>query len=347
MDLTVALSIAGGLVLAGLVGHSMWQTRRASPRRAEPQAPAPRVEPSLAPSGEPAAASEPPTEPELRIPSPAPRAGPRLDALIDAIAPLALEAPVSGEFVLAHLPPSRRAGGKPFHIEALNAVSGEWELPAPGQRYTELQAGVQLANRSGALNQIEYSEFVQKVEAFAEAVGARADLPDMLDVVARARELDAFASPSDAQLAVHLGANSVAWSVGYIQQCAARHGFVPGAVPGRVVLPAAEEGAPPMLVLSFDAQAALAEDPNAAALRQATLSLDVPQTPEAGAPFAAWQQAARALAEDMDATLFDDDGRAIGPESFAAIEQALGGLYRGLESRDLAAGTPAARRLFS
>ena len=45
-----------------------------------------------------------------------------------------------------------------------------------------------------------------------------ADFPDMLDVVARARELDAFASRHDAQLAVHLRANGAAWSVGYIQQ---------------------------------------------------------------------------------------------------------------------------------
>jgi hypothetical protein len=55
----------------------------------------------------------------------------------------------------------------------------------------------------------------------------------MLDVVARARELDGLASPLDAQLTVTLRANSVAWSVGYVQQCAARQGFVPGALPGR------------------------------------------------------------------------------------------------------------------
>ena len=106
--------------------------------------------------------------------------------------------------VLAHLPPTRRAGSKPFLIEGLNADTGEWEPPAAGQRYGEFQAGVQLANRSGALNEIEYSEFVQKVQAFADAIGAMPDFPDMLDVVARARELDAFAGEHDAQLAVHL-----------------------------------------------------------------------------------------------------------------------------------------------
>ena len=162
----------------------------------------------------------------------------------------------------------------------------------------------------------------------------------------RARELDAFANPHDATLSVLLRANSVAWSVGYIQQCAARHGFVPGALAGRLVLPAAEEGAPPLLVLGFDAQAALADDAAMAAVRELTLSLDVAQTPESAEPFAAWHQAIRALAEDMDATAVDDQGRPLTLQHFAAIHEELNKLYRALESRDMAAGTAVARRLF-
>ena len=71
---------------------------------------------------------------------------------------------------------------------------------------------------------------------------------------------------------------------------AGRQGLVPGAVPGRLVLPSAEEGAPPVLVLEFDAQAALAEDPQAAGLREVILSLDVPQTPAAVEPFPTWHK---------------------------------------------------------
>ncbi|MEF7617334.1 cell division protein FtsZ [Aquincola sp. MAHUQ-54] len=358
MTLTVALAILAGIVIAALVVHSIWTARRAGPRRADGELPAHRVEPGLdaisasADDGtkEPSSgASDPADEPHpaLRPPPPAARRPARLDPLIDAIAPLALDAPISGDMVLAHMPPSRRAGTKPFHIEGLNVETGDWEAPMPGRRYGELQAGVQLANRSGALNQIEYSEFVQKVQAFAEAVGAMPDFPDMLDVAARARELDGFASPHDAQLSMLLRANSAAWSVGFIQQSAARQGFVPGALPGRLVLPAPDEGAPPVLVLSFDPQAALAEDPAAAALREVTLSLDVPQTPETAEPFAAWQEAARALAASMDSTLVDDRGWPITLQHFTGIAADLQVLYRTLESRDLAAGSPAARRLFS
>jgi hypothetical protein len=357
MTLTAALAIAAAVVLAALALHAWWTTRGASPRRVEPPAaplPAARVEPGFGGDLAEAAAAAPadaggPVEPVLVVEprASAVRRAARLDALVDAIATLSLDTPVPGEAVLPHLPPTRRAGTKPFAVEALNADTGEWESPRAGQRYGEFQAGVQMANRHGALNEIEYSEFVQKVQDFADAVGALPDFPDMLDVVARARELDAFASAHDAQLVMRLVANSVAWSVGYLQQCAARHGLVPGAVPGRLVLPAAGEAAPPVLVLAFDAQAALADDPGQAALREATLSLDVPQTDEAAEPFAAWQRIGRELAEDLDATLVDEQGTPISLHAFATIDQELRKLYAALAARDLAAGSGAARRLFS
>ena len=348
MSLTAALAIVAVLVVVALAAHGLWTTRRAQPRpalRDEDPAMVERVEPSLGAATASAGSADEPAA--VKLPAAAQRrVGPRIDALIDAIAPLALEAPASGEMLLAHLPNSRRAGSKPFLVEGLNAGTGEWEPLAPGQRYSELQAGVQLANRSGPLNEIEYSEFVQKLQAFADAIGAVPDFPDMLDVVARARELDAFASPHDATLSVTLRANSVAWSVGYVQQCAQRHGFVPGPAAGRLVLPSAQEGAPPVLSLVFDAQAALAEDPALAAVRELGLNFDVAQSPAAAEPFTAWQQAMRALGEDMDASAVDERGQPLTVQHFAMIQGELAKLYGALEARDTAAGSAVARRLF-
>jgi hypothetical protein len=229
--LTIALASLGGVVLAGVVAHGAWSARKAGPMRASPapERTEPREPVMDLPEdvvvAEGAAADVPERRASKRIVN-------RLDALIDAIAPLRIESPLSGAMVLAHMPTTRRAGGKPFLIEGMNSETGEWEMPVHNQRYGEFQAGVQLANRTGALNEIEFSEFVQKVQAFADSIGAMADFPDMLEAVASARELDAFASQHDAQLAVHLQARSAAWSVGYIQQHAGRHGFVPGVVPG-------------------------------------------------------------------------------------------------------------------
>ncbi|MFT7724213.1 MAG: cell division protein ZipA C-terminal FtsZ-binding domain-containing protein [Roseateles sp.] len=356
MSLTTLLALLGALVLVAVIAHGAWTARKAGPRRALPPMEEPHfdggpaaVAAADADGGE-AAAAEALGELEAALPAvarPPRRPSTRVDALIDAIATITVETPASGELALQHQPGSRRAGTKPFQIEGLNAETGEWELPTPGQRYGEFQAGVKLANRSGALNEIEYSEFVQKIQAFADGIGGFVQFPDMLDVVARARELDQFAASHDAQLALLLRARTAAWTPGFVQQAASRHGFVMGALPGRLVMPSPEEGAPPVLTLQFDAQAALADDPEALSLRELTLALDVPQTPAEQEPFAAWQESARALARDLEAEVCDDRGQQLGLHAFAAIDVELKKLYEALAARDLAAGSPAARRLFS
>ncbi len=344
-NLTTSLALLGLAVFLGLAVQAWWRMRREGElRRSLPvqATETERIEPGLAEVVDTVPMDEGPTA----FGATSAKRPVRLDALIDAIVPITPDGPISGEMALSHMPASRRAGTKPMHIEGLDAETGEWEPVVHGRRYTEFQAGVQLANRSGALNEIEYSEFVQKVQAFAEGIVAMADFPDMLEVVSRARELDGFASAADAQLSLVLRANGIAWSVGYVQQCAARHGFVPGSLPGRLVMPGAAEGDPPMLLLAMDAQTALADDPQAA-LREVTLSLDVAQTPESAEPFPAWHRASTALCDDLDATAVDDKGLPVTLHAFDGIGKELGQLYRQLESRDLSAGSPAARRLFS
>jgi hypothetical protein len=269
-----------------------------------------------------------------------------LDGLIDVIAPIAIEGQVSGEAALSAMPATRRVGSKPFAVEGLSIETGEWETPAAGQRYSAFQAGVQLANRTGALNQIEYSEFVMKAQAFADAVNGEPEFKEMHEEVARARELDQFASEHDAQLSFTLRAATIAWSPGYVQQNAARHGFVAGAIPGRMVLPGAQAQAP-ILVLSFDSQAAMADDPEQTALRELTMSLDVPQVSRSEKPFELMCKAALALASAMDGALMDDNGNRIRVESMQVINADLEKLYDTLDARELSAGSPLGRRLFS
>lgn len=340
---TVGLAILGGLLLAAIVAWNAWTTRRNAPRQPEFAVATP------APSG--GVPVDERTEPVFDdaplAPLPLPERKPGLDGLIDALAQITVDQHVSGEMALSHLPPTRRAGSKPFAIEGLNEATGQWETPRAGERYTAFQAGVQLANRSGALNEIEYSEFVMKTQAFADAVSGEAEFPEMRDEVARARELDQFAGSHDAQLSFTLRARNSAWSPGYVHQNAARVGFIAGAMPGRLVLPAAQPGVAPILGLSFSTQAALADDPAQSAIRDVTLSLDVTHVPRSEQPFVRMRDAALALAASMDGLITDDDGRVIPPEALDVIGSDLEHLYDTLDARDLSAGSDQARRLFS
>jgi hypothetical protein len=347
--LQISLAIAGAAVLVVVVAHGAWTSRKNRPRQATQPAPTigetttdtstdvdtlERQEPAFDGSLE---ALTTLTSIEKKA---------ALDGLIDVIAPIAIEGQVSGEAALSAMPATRRVGSKPFAVEGLSIETGEWETPAAGQRYSAFQAGVQLANRTGALNQIEYSEFVMKAQAFADAVNGEPEFKEMHEEVARARELDQFASEHDAQLSFTLRAATIAWSPGYVQQNAARHGFVAGAIPGRMVLPGAQAQAP-ILVLSFDSQAAMADDPEQTALRELTMSLDVPQVSRSEKPFELMCKAALALASAMDGALMDDNGNRIRVESMQVINADLEKLYDTLDARELSAGSPLGRRLFS
>ncbi len=367
--LQLSLAIIGGLVLALIVAYNTWTSRRNAPKRALPPEPDPAAEPALRREpGFDAAATAGPADgyqgldrgPDplghtvdmddaLQMPVPpfTLERRPGLDPLIDVIAPLQPEHAVAGDTALAVLPPTRRAGSKPFAIEGLNEATQQWETPAPGQRYQNFQAGVQLANRTGALNEIEFSEFVVKAQAFADAINAAPDFPDMLQEVARARELDQFASDHDAQLMFMLRARQAAWSPGYVQQNAARLGLVPGAMPGRLVLPASTQGLPPLLTLGYDTQAALADDPDQSAIRDITLSLDVAQVHRSEQPFARLREVAAALCQAMDGVLCDQNGTPLPAMAMDPIAADLELLYDQLDGRDLSAGSVLARRLFS
>jgi hypothetical protein len=345
-NLQIGLTIAGGVLLAGVVAHGAWSSRKNAPRQALPESLRP-GEPSF--EGAESVLANAEFDPN-HFPLPPVVRRPVMDSLIDVIATIALDGSisvVSGEVALAAMPATRRAGSKPFAIEGYNLETLVWESPVAGQRYGGFQAGVQLANRSGALNEIEYSEYVVKTQAFADAIGATPEFPEMRDEVARARELDQFASEHDAQLGFTVRARNASWSPGYVQQNAAHFGFVAGVVPGRMVLPASQECMPAVLVLSFDAQAALSEDPAQSAIRDISLHLDVAQVDRAEQAFERMCAAATQLAQAMDGVVTDDNGQLLPAQTMGVIGAELQSLYDTLEQRDLAAGSALARRLFS
>jgi hypothetical protein len=118
-------------------------------------------------------------------------------------------------------------------------------------------------------------------------------------------------------------------------------------MPGRMVLPSSTPGMPPVLSLNFDTQAALSDDPEQSALRSMDLALDVPQVDRGEQPYPRLRDVAIAMAASMDAMISDAEGRMISRDAMDAIGSDLEHLYDMLESRDLAAGSPQARRLFS
>jgi FtsZ-interacting cell division protein ZipA len=114
-----------------------------------------------------------------------------------------------------------------------------------------------------------------------------------------------------------------------------------------MVLPNPQEGLPPVLALAFDPQAAMADDPDQSAIRDLRITLDVPHIESGLQPFERMVRIATSLAQEMDGAMVDDSGQPLNPKAMESIARDLVELYRVLDARDLAAGSPLARRLFA
>ncbi len=259
-----------------------------------------------------------------------------VDPLIDCLIPLNFEGALRGDKILPALSKLRRVGNKPIHFIGF-AVSGDWEPIVHGGVYTKLQAGVQMATRSTALNEIEYSELVTRLRAVADEIGAEPEVPDMIEVMSEARTLHRFVAGHDAQLGVNLAANGAPWAISTLIKALENQGF-DVRPDGRFAMPDGAGG----VLYTLSTNVTLGAD----ATNRLTLLLDVPCVAPSRDGFGAMVQCAKELTQRLDATIVDDFEQ---PLSDAALEEIKGQVtefYQEMEAHDIPAGSTRALRLF-
>ncbi len=260
-----------------------------------------------------------------------------LDAAIDCIVPLALDAPLRGEKVGAAFQQLRLVGGKAVRVVGLNEA-GEWEAVAVGGIYSALQVGVQLATRSGALTELEFSELASRLDRLSDELGASAELPDMARTMASARALHQQVQEFDAQLSINVRSNNAPWMVATLKPALQRQGMElrPD---GRLVMPDGEGG----LLFSVSTNANPADETS----RQITLLLPVALVAADRDGFKAMTAFAKSLANRLSATVVDDDGQPLTDAVLAAIAGQVVEFYRAMEQAGIPAGSTRAQRLFA
>ena len=263
-----------------------------------------------------------------------------VDPLIDCLIPLSLEAPVRGDKILPTLQTLRRVGNKPIHYIGF-AVSGEWEPIVHGGVYTKLQAGVQMATRTTALNELEYSELVTRLRAVADEIGAEPEVPDMIEVMAEARILHRFVAGHDAQLGVNLAANGAPWAMSTLIGALENAGF-DVRPDGRFAMPD-KENAGGGVLFTLSTNVTLGADTTS----RLTLLLDVPCVAPARDGFGRMVETARGLTQRLDATIVDDFDQPLVDEALDEIKGQVGEFYQEMDAADIPAGSTRALRLFS
>ena len=285
----------------------------------------------------PGAAPElPPVQPAAQSPA-AQLAENLVDPLIDCMIPLTPEGPLRGERILPALQKLRRVGNKPVHFVGL-AVSGDWEPIVHGGVYTELQAGVQMATRTTALNELEYSELVTRLRAVADEIGAEPAVPDMIEVMSEARTLHKFVAGHDAQLGVNLKSNGPAWPMSTLIGALEKAGF-DVRPDGRFAMPDGHGGV--LFTLSTNVNMG-AENTD-----RLTLLLDVPCVAPSRDGFGAMVKCAKELVGRLDATVVDDFEQPLLDSTLEEIAGQVKDFYTEMEAADIPAGSTRALRLFS
>ncbi|HJV82661.1 cell division protein ZipA C-terminal FtsZ-binding domain-containing protein [Noviherbaspirillum sp.] len=355
-DLQASLMAIGGAIVVGVITYNKWQEYKAKKsvqrafssehddvlmhseatagevvsERHEPMfAPTPEhpgAEPEIDAGGE--AGAQPVEEHQKELP---------VDELIDCAISLALEAPARGEKILPKLQALRHVGNKPVHFIA-QRDDGIWEPVTHGGMYYGLFAGVQLANRSGALNELEYSELIMRLRQVCDEIDAEPDVPDMTDVMTRARSLHQFVAEYDAQLSVNVQAKGAPWAINTLLTALERQGF-DLRPDGRLVMPDGEGD----ILFSLSTNVTLAAETTA----RLTLLLDVPRVTPARDGFGAMIACARMLAARLDGVVVDDGNQPLSDAALTEIAEQVQAFYQQMEAAGIPAGSTRALRLFS
>ncbi|KAF1047487.1 MAG: Cell division protein ZipA [Herbaspirillum frisingense] len=281
-----------------------------------------------------APAFAPPPEMQARL---MPRRELPVDELIDCNIPIALEHPLRGDKLLPLLQNLRHVGNKPVHFIGRTA-EGEWEAVAHGGVYSALLAGAQLANRSNAMNEIEYSELVMRLRDLTDSLSGEPELPDMPDVIRTAQALHQFIADHDVQLSVNVRSQGAPWSLTTLLAALTRQGF-DRRTEGYLVM---QDGEGEVL-FALSTNASQADETT----DRLTLLLDVPRVSPARDGYGALVACARSLAARLGGVMVDDSNQPLSDASLADIAEQVSAFYSAMESADIPAGSTRALRLFS
>lgn len=266
-----------------------------------------------------------------------------VDSLIDCAIGLSLEAPVRGEKILPLLQPLRHVGSKPVNFMGLMqavvaSTEPSWQPIVHGGIYTELRAGVQLANRTGALNELEFSELVVRLRQITDDIGAEPDFPDMSLVMAIARSVYQFVEQHDARLGINIRSNGAPWAISTLIAALERQGF-DVRPDGRFVMHDSDGG----VLFSLTTNETVAAEYTSCL----TLLLDVPRVAPQRDGFDVMVACAKSLVKRLDGTIVDDSNQILSEAAIEEISGQVKAFYDEMQAEGIPAGSHRALRLFS
>lgn len=214
----------------------------------------------------------------------------------------------------------------------------------PGIRYKQINIGLQLVDRGGAVTEQELASFCQQVSRFAEEYSAAVSFPQRQQKLVAARELDRFCADVDVLIGINVvprqpaeGTRLRSFAESNGMQLEPDGAFHYLADSGNTLysLMAADQTPFTLHTLLDNRFAALC------------ILFDVPRVAGGVEVFDRAIQFSRQLAVEFDAQLVDDNRRVLTDVGLGRIREQLTTIYASMDDRGIAPGSVAALRLFA
>lgn len=267
----------------------------------------------------------------------------RLDSVTEFIAKLKFVAPTMANF--GPLLTTLRRIGKPVRAFGQRA-DGAWEALSSHPRIAldQVEFGLQLADRSGALSQDHLDAFTRALYEFAAEEGGAVSCPDKEEALLHARDLDLFCMDVDVLIGLNVVSDE---SRPFTSE--AMHGLALAAnlsLEADGTFHARDAFGHTLFTLANQGDEPFPRDGRGLTTQGITLLFDVPRVADGLAVFDRMTQLGFDLASRLEGRLVDDNGRVVGEESLNRDRARLLAFYQRMEANAIPAGGDRALRLF-
>ncbi|MGH8750512.1 MAG: cell division protein ZipA C-terminal FtsZ-binding domain-containing protein [Burkholderiales bacterium] len=237
--------------------------------------------------------------------------------------------------------------GRKLAYQGYHQKSQVWEkLVENSGPYSRFKISLQLADRSGFVNQAQLAMFCGQLEGFAEHTAAELMLPDRGAAMEQAVELDEFCAAVDISIGLNVVAQGEQAFTGTKLRALCEAAGLK--LMGDGAFHSLNEQGESLFVLSNHETAPFAaEQIKNLSTPGVTLLLDVPRVAAGLRAFDQMLSCGKQLAANLNGVLVDDNRVALNDAGVEKIREQLRTIYKLMDASNISAGSARALRLFS
>jgi ZipA, C-terminal FtsZ-binding domain len=235
--------------------------------------------------------------------------------------------------------------GKGVRWEGL--VGGLWQgiLRDTHENFRELRAGMQLADRQGAIDQAALAAFNDLIVKFSASVNAVSQREDINVAARRAQAIDAFCADTDIEIAVNvIGKNGGTFAVTKLRGLAESKGML--AIDSGEYVMRDDRGHLLFTLRNFDPAEPPGIKRSTGYIAGLTFALDVPRTPNAHRIFEQMFNLANQFADVLQGEVVDDNRRVLTANGRKVIADTIVHISTEMEAKGIEPGSATALRLY-